>query len=99
MLCALLRCCLGVIKLENITRRASDCITGPNASQRAIEMGGGRTNSPMACCFYGETHYKRVLGLLRVSSRPEVQNSSFDPKFFKIGPTMHNTLLETHINI
>jgi len=27
-----------------------------------------------------------------------VQNSSFDPKFFKIGPAMHNTLPETHIN-
>ena len=27
-----------------------------------------------------------------------MQNSSFDPKFFKIGPAMHNTLPETHIN-
>jgi len=59
-------------------------------------MGDGKTNSPMACCFYGETRYKQVLGLWRVSSGPEVQNFSFDPKLFKIGPAMHNTLPETH---
>jgi len=53
----------------------------------------------MACCFSKETRYKRVLGLWRVSSGPEVHNSSFDPKFFKIGPAMHNTLPQTHINI
>jgi len=48
--------------LENIARKASDCTTGPKTSQQAIEMGDGRTNSPMACCFSGETRYKRVLG-------------------------------------
>jgi len=35
MLCALLRCCLGVIKLETIARKASDCTTGPKMGQQA----------------------------------------------------------------
>jgi len=34
MLYALLRCCLGVIELENIASKASDCTTGPKTSQQ-----------------------------------------------------------------
>jgi len=32
------------------------------------KVGESRANSPMACCCSGETRYKRVLGLWRVSS-------------------------------
>jgi len=41
MLCALLRCCLGVIKLETIARKASDCTTGPKMGQQANEKLAG----------------------------------------------------------
>jgi len=37
LLFALLGCCLGVIKLENIIRKALDCTTGPKMSQQAKE--------------------------------------------------------------
>jgi len=47
----------------------------------------------------GKLAISELFCLWRVSSGPEVQNWSFDPKFFKNGPAMHNTLPETHINI
>ena len=37
ILCALFRCCLGVIKLETIARKTSDCTTGPKMSQQEKE--------------------------------------------------------------
>jgi len=54
MLCALLRCSLGVINLENIERKALDCTTGPKMSQQAKEKLAKTGPFHHWCIAYGE---------------------------------------------